>query len=181
MQIKEPIIGNKIILRTLRKEDSEFFTHWYNNPEIMFECGFHEPTTLKAVQSRILKPEDDDEDWYAITDMSGRLIGKTGLLRMWPHWHCTDMSMIIPDPQDQNKGYGIEAGHLMLNRAFQHYNMNRVSVGVVGLNIQSIKYWEKLGFTKEGIQEQGYFYDGEFSDFIMMRLLRNEYIYIRKV
>jgi len=138
-------------------------------------CGFHEPTTLETELARITRPEDTDEDWYAITDLDGRLIGETGLLRLWRHWKSTDMSMIIPDPKDQGKGYGSEAGRLIIDRAFQHYNLNRISVGVVELNKQAVKYWERLGFVKEGIQEQGYYHNGEYSDFRMMRLLRSEY------
>ncbi|MCL2409248.1 MAG: GNAT family N-acetyltransferase [Oscillospiraceae bacterium] len=173
--LKEPIVGNKVILRALCDEDAAFFARWYNEPEVMFECGFHEPTTFEAERRRILTPEDADEDWYAVTDLSGRIVGETGFLRMWPHWRCTDMSMIIPNPEDQGKGYGSEAGRLMLDRAFRHYNLNRISVGVVGLNTQALNYWERLGFRKEGIQEQGYFYDGVHSDFVMMRILKNEY------
>jgi len=174
-KLKEPIIGSNVILRALRDSDAEFFAHWFNEPEVMFECGFHKPTTLESELQRIRTPEDTDEDWYAITDLSGRIVGETGFLRMWPHWRCTDMSMIIPDPSDQGKGYGNEAGRMMLDRAFHHYGFNRVSIGVVALNIQAIKYWERLGFRKEGIQEQGYFYNGAYSDFIMMRILKSEY------
>ena len=142
--------------------------------KVLFECGFNEPTTLEAEMTRINRPEDSSEDWYAITDLSGKIIGETGFLRLWRHWHCTDMSMIIPDPNDQGKGYGFEAGQLMIDRAFGHYNLNRISVGVVELNNPAVKFWERLGFKKEGIQEQGYFYNGEYSNFIMMRLLRSE-------
>ncbi|MCL2286772.1 MAG: GNAT family N-acetyltransferase [Firmicutes bacterium] len=174
--MKKTIYGEKVILRPFREEDAEFFAHWYNNPEVMFECGFNKPTTLEEELKRIQQPEADDENWYAITDKeTGRLVGETGLLRMWPHWHCTDMSMIIPNPADQGKGYGTEAGRIILDLIFNHYKFNRVSIGVVGLNIQALKYWERLGFKKEGIQEQGYFYNGKFSDFIMMRILRSEY------
>ena len=173
--LKEPIIGKKVILREQRREDAEFFTRWYSEPEIMFECGFHQPTTLEEELNRIHRSTYGDRDWYAITDLSGRLVGETGLLRMWPYWRCTDMSMIIPDPEDQGNGYGSEAGRLMLDRAFRHYNMNRVAIGVVELNTQALRYWERLGFKKEGIEEQGYFYNGEFSDFVMMRILRTEY------
>ena len=96
-------------------------------------------------------------------------------MRMWPHWRCTDMSMVIPDPADQGKGYGGEAGRLMLDRAFDHYGFNRVAVGVVGFNARALRYWESLGFLREGIQEQGYFYGGAYSDFVMMRILKSEY------
>ena len=174
--MKPEIIGEKVILRPYREEDAEFFTHWYNNPEVMFECGFHEGTTLEQELKKIRRPEDSDEDWYAVTDkITGRIVGETGLLRMWPHWRTTDMSVIIPNPADQGKGYGGEATCLMLARAFGHYNMNRVSIGVVGLNAPALAFYDKIGFKQEGIQEQGYFYNGEFSDFIMMRILRSEW------
>ncbi|MCL2378684.1 MAG: GNAT family N-acetyltransferase [Defluviitaleaceae bacterium] len=174
--MKELIIGNKVILRELREEDAAFFAHWYSQPTVMFQCGFQEPTTYEAEKKRINRPEDTDEDWYAITDLTGKLLGEAGFLRLWKHWHCTDMSMIIPNPDDQGKGYGFEAGQLLLNKAFRYYNLNRVAVGVVELNTPAMKYWERLGFKKEGLQEQGYFHDGKFSDFVMMRILKSEYI-----
>ena len=172
--MKEPIIGSKVILREPREEDAEFFAYWYNQPEVMFQCGFIEPTTLEEELASIRNPKPDN-DCYTITDLSGKIVGETYLLRINTHWHCTDMSMIIPNPNDQGKGYGMEAGRLMLDRAFRHHNMNRVSIGVVELNINAVKYWERLGFKKEGIQEQGYFYNGEFSDFIMMRILKSDF------
>jgi len=173
--MKEQIIGNKVILRELCDQDAEFFTYWYNKPEIMFQCGFVEHTTLKAELEKIHKPETD-RDWYAVTDLTGRIVGETGLLRIWPYWFCTDMTIIIPNPLDQGKGYGGEAVRLMLSRAFRFHDMNRVAIGVVGLNTRALRFYERLGFKKEGIQEQGYFYDGVFSDFIMMRILKSEYI-----
>jgi len=43
---KQSIIGNKVILRPLRDEDAAFFVHWHNRPDVMFQCGFEEPTTI---------------------------------------------------------------------------------------------------------------------------------------
>jgi len=79
------------------------------------------------------------------------------------------------DADDQSKGYGGEAARLILERAFNHYGMNRVAIGVVGRNIRALKFYKRLGFKKEGIQEQGYYYNGAYSDFVMMRILRGEY------
>ena len=177
---KNLIQGKTVILRGLREADAAFFARWYNEPQTMFQCGFHERTTVEDERERILAPEADDREWYAITDMSGRLLGETGLLRIWPHWRCTDMSVIIPDPDDQGKGYGSEAGRLILERAFQHHGMNRVAVGVVAQNTGALRFWERLGFVKEGIQEQGYYHEGAFSDFVMMRVLRGEWLRAKK-
>ena len=172
--MKESIIGSKTILRSHRNEDADFFTYWFNQPKVMFQCGFIEKTTKEQELASLNKIETDC-DWYTITDLSDRIIGEAGLLRINPQWFCTDMTMIIPDPNDQGKGYGKDAGKLLLSRAFNHYKLNRVSIGVVALNTPAVKYWESLGFIKEGIQEQGYYYNGKFSDFIMMRVLKNEF------
>ena len=117
-----------------------------------------------------------DSVWFTITDSDGSILGETGLLRMFPAWHCTDLTIIIPDPEKQNKGYGTEAIRLMLDMAFHEYDMNRVSIGVVGLNNDALRFYQKIGFKQEGVQEQGYFYNGEYSDFVMMRILRDEYV-----
>jgi RimJ/RimL family protein N-acetyltransferase len=175
--MEKQIEGKKVILRRPVDGDAEFFARWYNEPEIMAECGFTEGTTVEEELAAIRRcTESKDRDWYTITDKTGRVIGEAGLLRMFPEWRCTDLTIIIPDPDDQGKGYGTEAIELMFDLAFRRREFNRISIGVVGFNTAALKFYEKVGFKKEGIQEQGYLYNGVFSDFIMMRILKNEYI-----
>jgi len=170
------IKGNNIILREQKIEDVKFFTYWYNQPLVMFQCGFTKLTDEEAEKERItLGHKQKDSVWYTITDLEGNIIGETGLLRMWPTWNCTDLSIIIPDPKMQHRGYGTEAIRLMLNLAFDHYKMNRVAIGVVGMNTNALNFYRKIGFKQEGIQEQGYYYNNEYSDFIMMRIIRQEW------
>lgn len=168
--------GKNIILREQKMEDVPFFTYWYNQPQVMFECGFTEPTDEETEKERIRTAhEKKDAVWYTITDLAGNLIGETGLLRMFPAWHRVDLSIIIPDPKMQHRGFGTEAINLMLNLAFDYYQMNRVGIGVVGLNTEALRFYTKIGFKQEGIEEQGYCYDNQYCDFIMMRILRHEW------
>lgn len=170
------LTGKRVILRAQRREDAAFFARWYNEPQIMFQCGFTEKTTLEAEIARIEQSHaQEDQIWYTITDRQGRILGETGLLRMWPVWHCTDLSVILPDPDSQGRGYGTEAVELMFHLAFEGYDMNRVAIGVVEKNAAALRFYERLGFRREGLQEQGYYYAGEYSDFVMMRLLRDEW------
>ena len=48
------IKGNNIILREQQIEDVKFFTYWYNQPLVMFQCGFTEPTDEEAEKERII-------------------------------------------------------------------------------------------------------------------------------
>lgn len=172
--MNKEIRGKSIILRERKPEDASFFAYWFNQPKVMFQCGFTEPTDEEHMRKNIIK-KAEDAVWFTITDLSGKIIGETGLLRMWPAWHCTDLSIIIPVPEAQHKGYGTEAIRLMIDLAFSKYEMNRVAIGVVGQNTEALAFYEKIGFIKEGIQEQGYYYNGEYSDFIMMRILKSEW------
>ncbi len=168
--------GKSVILREQREEDAVFFAYWFSQPRVMFQCGFTEPTDEEREKEYInVYHRSEDSVWFTITDLEGNIIGETGLLRMFPAWHCTDLTIIIPDPEKQHRGYGTEAITMMLDMAFHEYGMNRVAIGVVGLNTDALAFYEKIGFRREGIQEQGYFHDGEYSDFVMMRILRHEW------
>lgn len=170
------IRGKHVVLREQRDEDAAFFACWFSQPRIMFQCGFTEPTDVEK-ELRTIREYHRTEDsvWFTVTDLEGNVIGETGLLRMFPAWHCTDLTVIIPDPERQRRGYGTEAIRLMLDLAFDGYGMNRVAIGVVGLNTEALAFYERVGFRREGIQEQGYLYEGEYSDFVMMRILRSEW------
>ena len=170
------IRGTKIILREQKPEDAGFFAYWFNQPQIMFQCGFTELTNEEKERNVICKNhKNEDSVWFIITDFDNNIIGETGLLRMWPAWHCTDLSIIIPNPANQHKGYGTEAIGIMLDMAFDKYDMNRVAIGVVGMNTNALSFYKKIGFKQEGIQEEGYFHNNKYSDFIMMRILRDEW------
>ena len=175
-RMKREIRGTSIILREQWVEDALFFAHWFNQPEVMFQCGFTELTDEEKERSVISgSHKSEDSVWFTITDLDGNIIGETGLLRMFPAWHQTDLSIIIPDPKMQRKGYGTEAIRIMLDMAFDTYEMHRVAIGVVGLNTNALAFYRKIGFKQEGIQEQGYYYNNTYSDFIMMRILRHEW------
>lgn len=170
------IKGNNIVLRPQREEDAKFFAYWFNQPDVMFKCGFDKPTNeAEELEYINVYHKSEDSVWFTITDLEGNIIGETGLLHMFMPWHCTDLTLIIPDPDMQRKGYGTEAINIMLDLAFDKYEMNRVAVGVVELNTAAVDFYKKIGFRQEGIQEQGYFYNNEYSDFVMMRILRNEW------
>lgn len=170
------IRGSRIILREQREEDVPYFTYWFNQPKVMFQCGFEKSISESEMKACIAGDhQSDDSVWFTITDLDGNILGETGLLRMFPAWHQTDLTIIIPDPQMQNKGYGTEAIRLVLDMAFHEYEMHRVSIGVVGLNEEALAFYKKIGFKQEGILEEAYYYNNEYSDFIMMRILSHEW------
>ena len=171
------LIGRRVYLRPFSKTDLPYVQKWSDDPEIRRLTGEVAPMN-RANAEKFYKElrADKDRIWFVIVLKRGnRVIGEAGLLRMFRPWRYTDMTIIIGEKDAWGKGYGTEAGRLLLNYTFKRLGFHRVSVGVVGFNERAIRFWEGLGFKKEGVERDGYYCDNKYSDFVMMSILENEY------
>lgn len=173
--------SENIYLRPFIKEDVDFFVRWYNDPETRAKIGAPDPTSCFDAE-KIVERNNKDSVWFAVVRKSdNKVIGETGLLRMYPAWRTTDLTIIIPDEEDQHKGYGKETINLIIDYAFGYLDFNRISIGVVGFNTNALSFYEKVGFKKEGIQEEGYYYNYKYYDFVMMRILKSEFMKLHNI
>jgi len=151
------------------------------DPELRTLIGATAPLSRVEAEEWFEELTDDPgRVWYVVElDDGGRVIGEAGLLRMFPEWRTTDMSIVIGERDAWRKGYGTEVGRLLLALAFEYFGFHRVAVGVVGFHEPAIRFWQSLGFKKEGVQRDGYLCDGEFHDFVMMSILEDEWRFLR--
>ena len=56
------IKGKSIILRPQREEDAPYFTHWFNQPDVMFKCGFESEISLEEEKQYIDLMEQGDKN-----------------------------------------------------------------------------------------------------------------------
>ena len=172
------LIGKRLYLRPLKKEDLIYIRKWSNDPEVRKLIGEVAPMS-QADADKFFERVDNDNtrEWFVfVIKENERVIGEGGLLRMFPAWRTTDISLIIGEKDAWGKGYGTEAILLLLDYAFRCLKFHRVAIGVVGFNERAIRFWEKVGFKKEGIQRDGYYYDNRYYDFVMMSLLDHEFL-----
>ena len=94
-----------------------------NAAQQLMRAPIHHIDAKREKRQITVDHRSEDSLWFTITDGEGRIVGETGLLRMFPAWHQTDLTIIIPDPQMQHKGYGTEAMEIMLDLAFHEYKM----------------------------------------------------------
>ncbi len=171
------LIGERVYLGPVEREDFSQLYLWGNDPEIRGLTGEVLPTyqdSFEDFQARLRT--DSSRVWFGVVvKENDRLIGEAGLLRMFPAWRTTDLSLIIGDRTAWRKGYGTEAMDLLLDYAFGYLNFHRVAIGVVGSNERALKFYEKVGFKREGIQRDGYYFNHTYQDFVMMSILENEF------
>jgi len=168
--------GERVYLRPFTEEDTDFFDVWYNDALTRAKIAAPYPTT--AAQSlQCVQRSGHDCIWLGIaTCEKHEVIGEIGLLRMYPAWGTSDLTIIIPHEAHQGKGYGTEAIRLLMDYAFGDLGFHRLAIGVVGFNTDALRFYKKNGFKKEGIQEDGYYYHYEYHNFIMMRILKEEFL-----
>lgn len=171
------LTGERVYLRPIELEDLTLICKWANDPEIRRLTGAVSPLSQAAAEDFLERVRSDEQRvWFVVVlKENERAIGEAGLLRMFHAWRTTDVSLIIGEQDAWGKGYGSEAILLLLDYAFGYLGFHRVSVGVVGFNERAIRFYEKVGFTKEGIQRDGYYCDHAYHDFVMMSILEDEF------
>jgi diamine N-acetyltransferase len=171
------LVGDHVYLRPTESEDLPFICRWANDPEIRKLTGEVLPMSMKKAAEFLEKIQEDKERvWFTVVlKENDRIIGETGLLRMFYPWRTTDLTLIIGEKDCWGKGYGTEAILLLLDYAFGYLNFHRVAVGVVGFNEKALQFYQKVGFKKEGIQRDGYYHNFEYHDFVMMSILEDEF------
>lgn len=169
--------GKRVYLRPVEKEDLPYIQKWTNDSEIRRLTGEVIPMSQTNAEEFFEKVnKDSDRVWFVVVlKENDRVIGEAGLLRIFHAWRTTDISIIIGERDIWGKGYGTEAILLLLAYAFGCLNFHRVAIGVVEFNEKAIHFWEKIGFKKEGIQRDGYYYNHKYYNFVMMSILEDEY------
>jgi len=171
------LMGERIYLRPVEKSDLALIRKWANDPELRCLTGETTPMTQAGAEEYFERlNHDPNRVWFmVVVKETGRVIGETGLLRMFYAWRTTDLSIILGEKDAHGQGYGAEAIRLLLDYAFGYLNFHRVAIGVVGFNESALRFYEKIGFKREGIQRDGYYYNRRYSDFVMMSLLETEF------
>jgi diamine N-acetyltransferase len=174
---QETLTGIRVYLRPFGRNDLPYIQKWSNDVELRELTGEIAPMSQAEAEKWYREMiVDKDRVWFAIVlKRNDRVIGEAGLLRMFRPWRNTDMTIIIGEKDAWGKGYGTEAGHLLLDHAFRQLGFHRISVGVVGFNKRALRFWEGLGFKKEGVEREEYYCHNEYSDFIMMSILEDEF------
>lgn len=171
------LVGERVTLRPVEPADLPLLRRWANDPVIRALTGEVRPTSERDAEEWLERVRTDpNRVWFMVVlKEEGRAIGEAGLLRMFHAWRTTDLSIILGEREAWGQGYGTEAIRLLLDYAFGALNFHRVAIGVVGFNERALRFYEKIGFRREGVQRDGYYHNHRYHDFVMMSLLEDEF------
>lgn len=171
--------GEKVGLRAIQDGDVNAYARWLDDSKVthFLEMGLRPVRGKERDQFLQLANETDDAIVLGIDDLkTGTIVGTCGLYLI--QWACrrAQFNILIGDRSVWDKGFGSEATRLCISYAFDTLNLNSVQLGVNADNKRAVHAYENVGFVHEGCRRQFIYRNGQYSDMIVMSLLREEYL-----
>ena len=175
------IVGERVRLRGIERSDIPTFVRWFNDPETRGYLQMYMPMSQAAEElwfEAQLKAEN--RHIFGVETLEGKLIGNVGLEDIdWKNRSAV-LGITIGEKDYWDHGYGAEAITILLKFAFAEMNLHRVSLSVYEYNQRGIRCYEKCGFKLEGRKREAHFHDGEYHDELIMGILREELLSVRR-
>jgi RimJ/RimL family protein N-acetyltransferase len=173
--------GEKVLLRSLEKEDLEAFNRFQNDFEI-HQLADDEPYVPRPFAFRerwfdekVVKNEETTSVFFAI-EADEKLIGSCGLFDIDTTSRNAVVGIVIGNRDYWGKGYGRDALGVLIEYGFQHRNLHHIVLDVLATNERAVRSYLAVGFAEEGRLREHAWFDGRWVDMVSMGILRDEWV-----
>lgn len=173
------LIGQKILLRPVKRNDSELLYKWINDKDLVHFNSPFKPISEIQHDEWLKKVLDERNDLiiFVIEEKdTHKVIGSCQLFNInWIH-RSAELQIRIGDSNYFGRGFGVEAIETLCKFGFTELNLNRIYLNVFESNTRAIRAYEKAGFKLEGVMQEAAHIDGQFVNVHIMALLRDKLI-----
>jgi len=177
--------GDRVVLRTVERDDAAFLQRGSADPRIRYAYGSMYPHSRAEQESGI-------EEWLESDAVAAYLVcvdapdaspgrpdeGETTPIGMVSarqlDGDCPWLAYWLL-PEHHGEGYGTEMVRLAVDDIFASYPVHGISAGVYDFNEASRGLLESLGFTREVRKRRSRYVDGAYRDEFQYGLLRREW------
>ena len=169
-----------IRLRALEPSDLESWSSWWSDPATCLMLGARPRRWTVSAWEDWLVDEAASIDPFeggtlAVEEVGGELVGGVWWGRIDPVDRATTIGLLVGDPACRRQGVGRQALRLMQAHLFGELGLRRLQALVWDGNAAALKLHRDLGFQEEGRFFSRRHLDGRSRDFIVFRLLFEEW------
>lgn len=178
------LIGEKIYLSPVDKDDFELFTNWINDMEVSLGTLQSEKIIGLDEEKEILERLSRAGITFTIVDIeTNKAIGYTGFPQYDYINRNASVAITIGNKNYWGKGYGQEALKLLIDFGFSILNFHNINLTVFEYNRNAIESYKRVGFREVGRLREAKFICGIKYDKIIMDILSSEFesVYIQGV
>lgn len=176
--IKPFLMGRRVYLRPIKLTDAPIIQTWHNDPELRKVARAGErPTTLRQEKDDIKAAQRSEDEAYlmVVKRTNNREIGFIRANWLTSYSRNVWLRMIIGDKHSWGKEYAADALYAFLEWLFYELNVHRITCETYATNKRAIRFFEKLGFKREGIIREAHYINGQYHDIISFGLLKREF------
>jgi RimJ/RimL family protein N-acetyltransferase len=172
------LLGHKVTLRAIEREDQRVFWAFNNDLELEVMSSNRPPApvplaaTLAFFDERIQRSTRNH--WFAI-EADGKVIGACGLMGFDEVARTCTLGIRIGERDYWGHGFGRDAVSALLDYGFGHLNMHRVWLTVLESNERAIRSYLACGFRQEALLRRHIWADGDTRDEVLMGILRSDW------
>ncbi|MBA3403869.1 MAG: GNAT family N-acetyltransferase [Gemmatimonadaceae bacterium] len=172
------LIVDDVVLRPFEPADIDALYAYRNDRELVsqlggFSVGYSRSDLATWIERRRTVT---DEILWAIADVSDdRCIGHVGLYRIDARVRRAEIAILIGERDRQGRGIGTAVTRAVVTYGFRELNLHRIALQVLATNDRAMRFYESLGFTREGSLRHHQFRDGAYVDMVLMSILDDEW------
>jgi RimJ/RimL family protein N-acetyltransferase len=169
--------GDSIQLRPIKAADFDEFCAFLTdigNRGDYFPANIHSESQLRK-QLQDTGFWGDDKGLLLIINSADAIIGHIEFFKPVAYLDGYELSYLIYDPADRNRGVTSSAVRLLTKYLFDTKKVNRLQLIIHPDNAASRRVAEKNGFVEEGMMRGAWYHRGQYHDVKVYALLRHEY------
>lgn len=175
---EKTLVGEDVELRRHKRRNYPLYARWYADEEVWRLTSWTSAPMKRSAVERLFESREGSgmNDSFAIHRTGEeKPLGVVSLMNISEAHLSAELSVIVGDEGDRERGLGTEAIEVLLRYAFEELGLHRVGLSVFEFNATAISAYEKLGFREEGRLRQALRRDETFYDAILMSLLAPEW------
>ncbi|AFK20175.1 N-acetyltransferase [Haloferax mediterranei ATCC 33500] len=165
--------GDRVELRTIESEDTEFLHETINDRRVRQGLAAVDPVTRSNERDWVESRGEGDDINFLICD-GGEPVGTIGLKPPNVINGATEVGYMVA-PDHWGNDYATDALRALCGYAFEERRLNKVYANAYETNPASSRVLEKVGFQREGVHREQGFVDGEHVDVFRYGLLAHEW------
>lgn len=166
----------RLLIRPMRADDAPALWAATEEPESRRLTGTHQWFTLEQIEAWCASRDEQTDRWDLVIEdpVDGSWLGELAVNEWDPDNRSCSIRIAL-EPHARGRGVGSEAMRAVIDELFAVTPVHRLALEVYAFNPRAIAVYERLGFVREGVLRDALCWDGEFTDALVMSVLRPEW------
>ena len=174
-----PIRTERLVLRYPEQRDAEAYFGYYSDPDVaryLLTPPLDRGQAEAELRRRLPPPAGKERgtNLVLVVELDGEVAGDLFVMPKGPSYSQAEVGWSL-NPRFGGRGIATEAARAVIDLAFDHYGVHRVTAQLDARNARSAALCERLGMRRESHKLRDFWSKGEWTDSFEYAVLADEW------